>query len=403
MLAHFYNFTQLAEKSGMIGQLPAGLPPTTYAFFTVAGGTGHVACFVMLLMYSSAISKVRRPMFEVFWYTHHLFIIFYIMIIFHGCANDCQGSLEAPTFWYWVMAPIPIYIVERILRFVRGKQDTILKLAVAHPSKVLELQMQKTSFVYKPGQYLFLACPYLAAHEWHPFTITSCPDEDFVSVHIRIVGDWTGALWSMMNPDNTLGIVQENKTTADDGSSILKIDGPFGAASEDVFQFETVLLCGAGIGVTPFASILKACRYSIERQLSGQAGAPLRKAYFYWISRDRSAFEWFSELLAVLEQENINNFLEIKTYLTGALRPDEIKNVMYGDDEADAITGLESRTQFGRPNWKEQFAELARLHPGSQVGVFFCGPAILAGELHRNAKRFTQETNTKFVFHKENF
>ena len=32
------------------------------------------------------------------------------------------------------------------------------------------------------------------------------------------------------------------------------VDGPFGSASEDFFKYETVLLVGAGIGVTPFAS-----------------------------------------------------------------------------------------------------------------------------------------------------
>ena len=31
------------------------------------------------------------------------------------------------------------------------------------------------------------------------------------------------------------------------------VDGPFGSASEDFLKFETVLLIGAGIGVTPFA------------------------------------------------------------------------------------------------------------------------------------------------------
>jgi len=32
------------------------------------------------------------------------------------------------------------------------------------------------------------------------------------------------------------------------------VDGPFGGASEDFLNYETVLLVGAGIGVTPFAS-----------------------------------------------------------------------------------------------------------------------------------------------------
>jgi hypothetical protein len=37
-----------------------------------------------------------------------------------------------------------------------------------------------------------------------------------------------------LNPERRLGVVQENLLTAPDGSPIFKIDGPFGAASEDV-------------------------------------------------------------------------------------------------------------------------------------------------------------------------
>ena len=51
---------------------------------------------------------------------------------------------------------------------------------------------------------------------------------------------------------------------------------------------------------------------------------------------------------------------------------DEIRNVMYGvDSEQDQITGLQSPTHFGRPNWEQIFAEKAKLHQGTgQVHVF---------------------------------
>lgn len=68
------------------------------------------------------------------------------------------------------------------------------------------------------------------------------------------------------------------------------------------------MLCAGGIGVTPFASILK----SIMFQLQSTSNATLSKVYFYWISRDKNAFEWFNDILAALEQENPNNFLEVE-------------------------------------------------------------------------------------------
>lgn len=47
-------------------------------------------------------------------------------------------------------------------------------------------------------------------------------------------------------------------------SARIRVDGPFGTASEDVFQYEVAVLVGAGIGVTPFASILKSIWYKFR-------------------------------------------------------------------------------------------------------------------------------------------
>jgi len=271
-------------------------------------------------------------------------------------------------------------------------------MAIAHPSRVLELQLKKNTFKYKPGQYLFLNCPYIAKYEWHPFTISSAPEEDYVSVHIRIVGDWTTEIWNLLNPSRRLGVVQENLLTSPDGDAIFKIDGPFGAASEEVFNFNTVMLIAGGIGVTPFGAILKNIRYKIN---FGQQNM-LQKVYFYWISRDKSAFEWFNEVLAALEQDNPQNFLEINTYLTGELTTPEIKNIVYGDSDNDMITGLQSPTHFGRPNWEEIFREKGQRHGGQTIGVFFCGPPVVSRDL-LNACRANTSGSTKFVYHKENF
>lgn len=66
------------------------------------------------------------------------------------------------------------------------------------PSKVLELQLVKNGFKMEVGQYVFLNCPAISQLEWHPFTMTSAPEEDFFSVHIRSAGDWTDKLIDIM-------------------------------------------------------------------------------------------------------------------------------------------------------------------------------------------------------------
>lgn len=72
-----------------------------------------------------------------------------------------------------------------------------------HPSKTLELQMKKKGFRMEVGQYVFIQCPSVSRLEWHPFTLTSAPEEDYFSAHIRIVGDWTQALYEACGGDKT--------------------------------------------------------------------------------------------------------------------------------------------------------------------------------------------------------
>ena len=51
-------------------------------------------------------------------------------------------------------------------------------------------------FAFKPGDYIFINIPAIATFEWHPFTISSAPEQsDVISLHIRVVGHWTNKLY----------------------------------------------------------------------------------------------------------------------------------------------------------------------------------------------------------------
>jgi len=93
----------------------------------------------------------------------------------------------------------------------------------------------------------------------------SAPEEDYISVHIRVAGDFTRDFAKALGCD----FDKKDKDEKDPGGKVvgtstnpplnrvlprIMVDGPFGSASEDFLKYETVLLVGAGIGVTPFAS-----------------------------------------------------------------------------------------------------------------------------------------------------
>ncbi|XP_036381059.1 cytochrome b-245 heavy chain-like isoform X1 [Megalops cyprinoides] len=402
------------------------ITPTYFAFTTIAGLTGVIITLALILIITSSMEVIRRSYFEVFWYTHHLFIIFFAGLVFHGAGRIVRGQVATdpphnftvckdrpldwgkipecplpqfaggfPQTWMWVIGPMVLYLCERVLRFIRYMQTVRYRKIVIHPSKVLELQLDKAGFKMEVGQYVFLNCPAISQLEWHPFTMTSAPEEDFFSVHIRSVGDWTQKLIDILEqlPEGAQG-------------PKMAVDGPFGTASEDVFDYEVSMLIGCGIGVTPFASILKSIWYKFKQS---NPKLHTRKIYFYWLCRETHAFEWFADLLQVLEKEmeerGMADFLTYKLYLTGWDHSHAAHVMVHFDKDTDVVTGLRQKTHYGRPNWDKEFEQVRKENPTSVVGTFLCGPESLAKTLENKCVKFSDvdPRKTKFYFNKENF
>ena len=80
-------------------------------------------------------------------------------------------------------------------RTEKGKSYVVT--GVVLPSKVVNLVIKRPpNFNFKPGDYLYVNIPSIANFEWHPFTISSAPEQmDTLSLHIRAVGHWTSSLY----------------------------------------------------------------------------------------------------------------------------------------------------------------------------------------------------------------
>lgn len=425
------KLAKFGEKDGETYLNPIRKPiyPTGGIFELTGGWTGVIMALCLLLMLTSSTEFIRRSYFELFWYVHHLFIIFFGFMLFHGSGSQirrqtntdvhnpeycstvdwstdskCSTTLPqfeglAPTSWIWIIVPIILYVCERILRLLRYMQPVEILNIVNHPSKVIEIQMKKRDFKANVGQYIFIQCPAISHLEWHPFTLTSAPEEDYFSVHIRIVGDWTSSLYYAVGADE-YGVVHPSWKMPR-----LAVDGPFGTASESVFDYDVVLCVGSGIGVTPFASLLKSVYY---RQVHhGNDGVKLKKVYFFWICREMDAFEWFADMLLHLENQlteaGQTDLIEYHIYLTRGWSARQARAITLSDEgDRDVITGLEQKTNFGRPNWDEVFQKIASQHVGSDIGVFFCGVAALSTVLHRMCNKHST-SSTAFHYNKENF
>jgi NADPH oxidase len=445
--AHYVNFINV-ERTQIRKQIALQI------HYTQPGGiTGHFMLLIMLLMYSTAHQKIRNQCFEAFWYTHHLAFFFMLGLYTHATGCFVRDSVDPdliPTFpfystehclgylsWRYTIWPGIIYFGERAYREYRARRATRLSKVLVHPSGAMELRIVKPSFKYTAGQWLFVQVPEISRFQWHPFTITSAPEDPYVSVHIRQVGDFTRGLGERLgvgpavvaamtkaamkgsekDEKSLMGtrgdFVELDSSTSSKPLPVVRIDGPYGAPAEDVFNVEVAVLIGAGIGVTPFASILKHIWY---RQKKGALGT-LRRVEFFWVCRDTPSFGWFSSLLQEVEAAQADpNFLRINIYLTQKMDEDQLINYVVNEAgaEYDPFTLLRSRTMFGRPDWMtiygqmRQAIESGQYIPGSKsqlktkVGTYFCGPAVLAKAIHQATLHHTGST-VDFSFAKEHF
>ncbi|XP_045819236.1 respiratory burst oxidase homolog protein A [Trifolium pratense] len=426
----------------------------------IEGVTGILMVVLMAIAFTLATKWFRRNLiklpkpfsrltgFNAFWYSHHLFVIVYVLLIIHGVKMYLVRKWHSQTTWMYLAVPILLYASERTLRLFRSGLYTVRLIKVAiYPGNVLTLQMSKPpQFRYKSGQYMFVQCSAVSPFEWHPFSITSAPGDDFLSVHIRQLGDWTQELKRVFSEaceppvSGRSGLLRADETTKKSLPK-LKIDGPYGAPAQDYKKYDVLLLVGLGIGATPFISILKDLLNNIikmeeladsvsetSRASDVSVGstdspslnkiAPKRKktlkttnAYFYWVTREQGSFDWFKGVMNEVAELDQRGVIEMHNYLTSVYEEGDARSALitmvqalnHAKNGVDIVSGTRVRTHFARPNWKKVFSKMCSKHYSGRIGVFYCGAPVLAKELNKLCFEFNEKGPTKFEFHKEHF
>ncbi|KAI5077705.1 hypothetical protein GOP47_0007529 [Adiantum capillus-veneris] len=383
----------------------------------------------------------RLTGFNAFWYSHHLFVLVYVSLLVHSWFLLLTRDWRQKTTWVYLLFPVLLYSGERTLRALRAGHYTVnIVKAAIYPGNVLALHMTKPpGFKYRSGMYLFLQCPEISTFEWHPFSITSSPGDDCVSVHIRTAGDWTLAMRNLFSKimappvGGKSGLLRVEYNLGDDSKfPRLRIDGPYGAPAQDYRKYDVLLLIGLGIGATPFISILKDLLNTIKMGEQQQPQdvvldfssiyenpSPRKKrkarcptnAYFCWVTKEQGSFDWFKGIMNEVAEIDSKAVIELHNYLTSVYEEGDARSALitmvqslhHARNGVDIVSGTRVRTHFARPNWKKVFSRVANAHKGSRIGVFYCGPMILAKELKELAREYNHNSNTRFEFHKENF
>ncbi|XP_024517353.1 respiratory burst oxidase homolog protein A [Selaginella moellendorffii] len=405
---------------------------------SVAGVTGIASVLLMAFIFLLATPWFRRgqvkplwPLhrlsgFNAFWYSHHLFIFVYVLLIVHSLFIYLAHGWWQKTTWMYVAIPVALYASERLVRAIRAGLYTVRVVkAAVYPGNVLALYIQKPrGFKYKSGMYLFLKCPAISHLQWHPFSITSAPSDDYLSIHIRSAGDWTSKMKKIFSevchkPEvGKSGLLRAEYVDHDlefqsqPRFPKLRIDGPYGAPAQDYMKYDVLLLVGLGIGATPFVSILRDILNHVNRDVenNGKKSGPT-KVYFYWVTREQGSFEWFKGVMNEIAEMDHKRVIEMHNYLTSVYEEGDARSALITMIQAlnlakngvDILSGTRVRTHFARPNWKTVFSRLSAVHRHANIGVFYCGAPGVAKELDALSREYTHQNSTTFDFHKENF
>ncbi|XP_028175831.1 NADPH oxidase 4-like [Ostrinia furnacalis] len=432
-----------------------------------AGLTGVSMLLIVVSMALTSMRVVRRRLYNGFWYTHQLYMLFLVLLIVHPLSGvlkkeviDEDASLTSQNMhysntslenvphkfvsiksqtWLWMAFPLSCFIMDLIWRILsrnRARVNILQVTYMAGRTMSLTLSCPHESFACRAGQYVLLQCLDASLLEWHPFTVVKIPESsqnDFV-IWIRVTGDWTEALERLL---------------LDRGPARLSVlvDGPFSSPMEGVAGCSVAICVAAGVGITPFVALLRNMFLYPRSYLPG-------RIHLLWIVRHEEEITWLADLatktMMRLRDSNRPDRLHIELYVTstknnlnanketihlvtfngkGVVHKREFTdderatlltpnlrrngNLVKGVDNEGSSVGeysiakeyplLGCRVRRGRPHWDRVFGYWVHLYPQAQLNLYCCGPKKLVKLLRNKCKYISSTTKTKFTFVHEGF
>jgi len=349
--AHFLYYLIIAGLAGNLNDL--------YQFPKYM--TGTLAWIFLALMYVTSFAFIRRCSFNFFYTIHFLFIGYYIAASYHSAAF-VPFSIAAGIIW----------IADRLWRSFSG----------ACPGRTTEFSLVSENVVrvrfprsclsrYTLGQYLFINFPGISLLQWHPYTISSGPDEPDLEINIRGLGDHTRRL---------IAAAKESR------SVLIRVDGPYGKWPYNYARYPRLIFAGAGIGITPcIAAIRHIFQFNV---LFGRRQPIIKEVLFVWSVREMETFNIFKNVIEQCKAKSGNDgfpLFNCQIYLTKEC----------AEKSPDLL--------MGRPIFNRIFGDfLSESIVGYRIGVVASGPKDFTNEVWDACSSYTRK-NYRFDFHHDTF
>ncbi|MFS7940046.1 putative ferric-chelate reductase (NADH) [Helianthus anomalus] len=294
---------------------------------------GEISLATGLVIWITSLPQVRRKRFEIFYYTHHLYIIFLVFFLFH----------TGDRHFYMVLPAIFIFVIERLLRIIQSTPETCILSARIFPLKAIEVILPKEPRLkYAPTSIIFIKIPSISKFQWHSFSIASSSlvDDDTMSIIIKCDGSWTNSLYDMIQGMPVAGPDQRAQRCIP-----VLVEGPYGPTStEFLSKYDSLLLVAGGIGVTPFLSILQ------EISSSSRNNFPT-KIQLVYIMKKSNSISILNSVLPLLTSKNTKEFnFKLKIYVTQETQSGTTLNEMIREFSQVQTINFETGSTSYAPN-----------------------------------------------------
>jgi len=330
---------------------------------------GLLSWIAGLIILLTSFEFVRRRWYSIFHMAHFIFLAFYIF-----------GALHNDEMLTYTIAVAVLYLLDRLIRVMWGfwPQKTVhLRYKEGDIIQVVFKKhfMARLLNLHRVGQYMFLNFPTISVTEWHPFSISSGPEEQIVEVHIKALGDHTRQLVD---------------SAKERGSLWVRCDGPYGNHRINFRRFHVLVLVAGGIGVTPVMGFVKdVYRFGQIDPKAKRPASVLQRVIMVWTVQNYEQYMWFGE--------------ELKTCLQNSRSlPDMPSFDLRVHITKDAGGHNEPFFYSGRPAMDDVFDEIVANYKGKASTVFTCGPRQMVNDCW-DATNDRKRSGHAFHFHHETF
>lgn len=254
---------------------------TVFFEFASLVGLAALAGITVTAGLASTYKKLNLA-YEVWKNIHLLNYILFPVAFYHVFSYANRGSL---LYYLWLVlaAALAAIIVYRLYEIYRIRSNPFEVVEVRREGEdIWSLFFKGPIPFYKPGQFLMVQLLRgKKASPSHPFTISSSPTGEFMSITVKELGDFTATI-----KDTRVG-------------EKAFIDAPYGVFSFLHYDGNELVFIAGGIGITPFMSML---RYMAARQLQ-------KKVTLFWANKNEKNLCFRDELETL--QEKLPSFTPV--------------------------------------------------------------------------------------------